>query len=316
MKTPSLRRLASHAAVLLPCALLLACSPAQAPASADEDQPPPAAGPLADAGTRSEAWKLDRMISCFSLADERARAVVARYLGWIGDRRNGPTGIERRVLGIEELPAAIVDRCSDEMHLANTGGPPMRELDGAARVYLAALRDLSMQILPLHRYYRRATYKDDGFAQGRALHGKVMEAARHFSRASDAFSLVLDRENERHLLDELAGLQDGATRYAGYYRLALAFDGRRLVRLLETDRFDAGEAQRQIDAFERIARSARAMQASDGSPVRELRFVNDKALAFLEAAKARALQAGGHKAGQDELLRAYHDMVEGISESR
>lgn len=316
MKTPSLRRVAGLAAPLVSFALLLACSPAQAPSGADEDLPPPPASQLADAGTGSEAWKLDRMISCFNNADERARTAVARYLGWVGDRRHGPTGIERHVRGIEELPAAVVDRCSDEMHLADTEGPPMRELDGAAQVYLAALRDLSMQILPLHRYYRRAAYKDDGFAQGRALHGKVMAAARQFARASDAFSLVLDRENERHLLAGLAGLQDGASLNVGYYRLALAFDGRRLVRLLEVDHFDAGEARRQIDAFERIASSARAMRTSDGSPVRGLRFVNDKALAFLEVAKARTVQPDGRQGSRDELLQAYHDLVEGIDNSK
>ncbi|HEU4851019.1 MAG TPA: DUF3829 domain-containing protein [Telluria sp.] len=309
MRTTATVRLA---ALLLACATLTACGRA---ATVGERDGTPVAE-LPPAPLRSEAWKLDRMITCYNDADERAHAAVSGYLAWIASAETGPSGRERHIGGIAELPAQVVDKCSDQMHLAHTEGPAMRELDGAARAYLAALRDLSMQILPLHRYYQGGVYKDDGFARGRALHAGLMESARQFERASETFSTVLDRENERHLLARLAELQDGDVRDAGYYRVALAFDGRRLVRLLESDAFSRDEAKRQIASFERIAGSAGTMKRPDGEPVPELRFVNDRAGAFLRAAKLRAGTARGDDGSRDHLLRAYRDLVEGINTSR
>ena len=322
MRTPFLMiRLSRHLLCLSACTVLLACSPQPALHVPSADLPPPS--PADSRPVRTEAWKLDRLISCYNDADERAHAAIAGYLGWVGDQNKGPTGLETRVPGIRELPAAVVDRCSDHLHIADTEGPRMRELDGTAHAYLAALRDLSMQILPLHRYYRREGHKDDGFAHGRALHGKVMEAAQRFAHASEAFSRQLDRENERHMLAQLADMQEGGLRNAGYYRLALMFDGRRLVRILDAEHFDVDEAQRQLAAFERIADSALATGSTGASQLRDPRLVHEKAVAFLKLARTRAGQEAARQGAawapsrdRDHLLRAYNDLADAINRSK
>lgn len=296
--------------------MLQACSRTEA-TPAPVAKVPPATASVHAIPVRSEAWKLDRLITCYNEADEPAHAAIAGYLAWIASADSGPSGREQHIGGIRELPAALVDRCSDQLHMAHTEGPALRELDGAARSYLASLRDLSMQILPLHRYYAGQAWQDDGFARGRALHGKLMESARQFAQASERFAAVLERENEHHLLAQMAELQEGGPRDAGYYRLALVFDGRRLVRLLEHDTFSPAEARRRIAAFERIAASAGAARRPDGSPVRELRQVSDRAGVFLAAAKVRAGAAPRTgDGGRDHLLRAYNELVEGVNGSK
>ena len=60
------------------------------------------------------------------------------------------------------------------------------ELDPLAENYLSALKNASLLVAQANQYYLRMDYKKDGFAEGMALHSKLLNAFEGFEQADDA----------------------------------------------------------------------------------------------------------------------------------
>lgn len=250
-------------------ALLSACSdkapeaPATTAAAASAPAPStprapqaPAAEPKAPEPAKAPdtvASKLEAYIECYNSVDTRAHDSIRRYASWIKDMKVGPTGKERLVYGLYTLSDSSVASCQKDVTAAAALTPAVANLDDAARAYVAALMPLNEKINEADKYYERQNYKDDKFAQGKAMHAPLAQAMKDFDAASSAFSKALDVENDKQLAAQLQRVEQAEGRKWQYWRMATMAEAKRLVQILSDDTFNVEEATTKMAAFEKAA---------------------------------------------------------------
>lgn len=117
------------------------------------------------------------------LMNRTLRAVESwnRYASWV-DLKKGPTGKERYIdYGLYSLYDV-----KDEIAKARAvvGKPPATpELDAAFERYMSSYEALAPLITVANGYYERKDYKSDKMEEGKALHAKLMPAAKAFLAA-------------------------------------------------------------------------------------------------------------------------------------
>jgi hypothetical protein len=176
------------------------------------------------------ASKLDPYIEhCINRFSRQVFSAQDRYRSWCNEN-TGPTGQERNVWGIFQVTGETT-RCAEAVQRAAVMSPSLPVIERAASQYVVALNSVVPMINQTYTYYSRQNYRDDGFAQGRQLHGPLIVALRQFSAAhralSDSVNDVQDRNNE--LL--LARIQNDPSRRLEYLVKLSLRTGKRLMRI-------------------------------------------------------------------------------------
>ncbi|MBN8938772.1 MAG: YiiG family protein [Rhizobiales bacterium] len=152
---------------------------AQTPAATSPSAAPPAS---VEAGGGDLQAAIGKSNAYTALMNRTLRAIQSwqRYRSWV-DMSRGPTGRERYIsYGLYSLydVAGEISRAE----AARGREPAMPELDETVGRYIQAYQDLAPLITRAERYYERKDYRDDGMAEGRDLHARMVPAAETFLR--------------------------------------------------------------------------------------------------------------------------------------
>jgi len=135
--------------------------------------------------------KIDAYIDCLNSLSSQAHMARSRYFQWVNPK-TGPTGNERFVYGIYEIPKNEAEECRAAVTKANALPPRDAKLEGAGEEFARAILTLDALVDDAHKYYEDKNYRDDKWAKGKALHPQLMAAFSTFSKADSALHSTLD----------------------------------------------------------------------------------------------------------------------------
>ncbi|MBS2016438.1 MAG: YiiG family protein [Deltaproteobacteria bacterium] len=135
--------------------------------------------------------KLDAYIDCLNAMSGPIHQSRSRYLSWV-DAKTGPTGKERFVLGVLDLPKNSAQECSAGLEKARALPPADPKLQAAGDDYAKAVMNLDQLIDDAFAYYDNKNFKDDKFAKGKLLHPQLMAAFSAFSKADTGLHSTVD----------------------------------------------------------------------------------------------------------------------------
>lgn len=316
-----------HPALALVLGLFLAaqlgaCSRDEPPA-AENSAPAAAAQEAAAPAKPAEApggldQKLGIYIDCYNDLDGRVHDSIRRYSSWIKDMQAGPTGKEVVVYGLYEIgPEQKLGNCRTQFDQA-AGMSPALALDGAGKAYMEALDQLQPLVSEAHRYYDRENYKDDQFAQGKALHPRLKAAMESFMAASGKFSDAIELENDKRLEAQMQRLEKEEGRQLPYLHMATMHEAKLLMRMLGEESFPADQAATRLAAYEKITDELLAQlkaQPAEGMSAHNWSFFSQASEDFRKAAKERVRRVRDqvpYSTGEQMMLKPGSDwMVEG-----
>jgi hypothetical protein len=261
-------RLTRASWVVLPALLaffLSACGDDKAPGDAAVSGETTATAAAASAGNEAQesraagsGKKLNLYISCYNSLDKRAHDSINYYAYWIDDMDVGPTGREKVVHGLYALNMDDIAKCQKDFGQAVRQKPELKELDAASKDYVAALSALGASIADIYPYYDRKDYKDDGFAKGKAAHAPLVKDMYAFMAASKTFAELLNAENDKELVAQLARIEKVEGRKIRYWNMALMLEAKQLADILGNEDFPVDVAVSRLESFEKVADEANA----------------------------------------------------------
>ncbi len=206
----------------------------------------------ADDALQAQVLKLNGYIDCYNSVDAMIHRGVTTYTKWMRDPKAGPTGKEDNAWGPGELADGVLGECRDKINAALAAKPALPELDTAARDYLASLEGLAPLLNAANTYYSRDSYKDDGLAEGRRMHGPLMQAYARFAAASEVFDQALDAQNDALTEQQIQRVEAAEGKSVPYYRLRISADAKAMVGVLTQDEFDVAKAEAQVAQFKTL----------------------------------------------------------------
>jgi hypothetical protein len=135
--------------------------------------------------------KLDAYVICLNTLSSPVHATRSRYFSWVNPK-TGPTGNERVILGLFDLPKDSAQKCTAGLAKAKLLPPPDAKLEAAGNEFARTVMDLDTLIDDVFTYYENRNFKDDKFAKGKAMHPRLMAAFAAFSRADTNLHTTLD----------------------------------------------------------------------------------------------------------------------------
>jgi hypothetical protein len=254
-----------------------------------------------------------------SLANRTLRAIDSwnRYTSWV-DLKRGPTGKERYITyGLYSLYDVKTE--IEKAQAAAGAQPSQPALDEAAKRYIAAYEELAPLITRAYRYYDRKDYRDDGAAEGRALHEKLVPAAEAFLRERAQFDMHLNAFKKEVDGRELAAIEAAEGRSARWQIRNIMINARAVMDLMPTNdhpvvdlkAFDVAlagyaGAVREMDEFKdrNNGSGVPMIESSAGSWLGSLRDFREK----LGKTKGD-VRRGGAASDANRLVSSYNMMV-------
>lgn len=176
------------------------------------------------------ASKLDPYIeSCLNRFSRQVFSAQDRYFQW-ADENVGPTGRERNVWGTFQV-TGDTSQCAMAVSRAALLQPSLPAIEGAATGYVTALNGVVPLINQAYTYYQRQNYRDDGFAQGRQMHGPLVVALRNFSAAHRALSENVNQVQDQNNEVLLARIQNDPSRRMEFLIKSALRTAKRLMRI-------------------------------------------------------------------------------------
>lgn len=254
---------------------------------APKSQPVAAASekPVAEDPTALLTAKVNYYIECFNHADGSVRDSAERYVSWIDNVATGPTGKERKVNTLGDIPAYKVESCTKAINQAVKAKPALPALDDAATKYLAELTTLTPLVSQANQYYSQEDYKDDGFAKGKEMHQPLMKAFKTFMNASDVYGAELEKESSALNAAQLAEIEKTEGRHLAYYRLALVSQGKDLTMLFDAESPNINDVTKAIDAYGALVAEATTSTANEQDKPIGWSIVLNRAETFLKDSK-------------------------------
>lgn len=303
---------------------LAACSkesntPAASTAAAPAGTPQPAAEPAKPQETAGGLdQKLSTYIECYNALDQRTHASIQRYASWVKNMDAGPTGAEKVVYGLYEVPAEQnIKKCQAEF-AGVAGISPSLPLDAVAKEYLEAMDKLRIVVSEAHTYYDRENYKDDQFAKGKEIHPRLKLAMEAFMASSDKISTGIEAENDKRLEAQMRRLEKEDGRKLPFLQMATMHEAKQLIRLISKDSFAAEEAGNHLATYEKITDellAALKTPQSDAVASSNWGRFADASEDFRKAAKERVRRVRDqvpYSTGEQAILKPGSDwMVEG-----
>ncbi|PIE19805.1 MAG: hypothetical protein CSA65_00995 [Proteobacteria bacterium] len=142
---------------------------------------------------RALARKLGKYIKCINTVANRVLGARSRYLSWVNEKK-GPTCKERRIYDVFHT-LYTVKACTRDLLLANSKKPSLPALRKAAVGFTLAVSKLKPLLDTAYLYYKKRRYKNDGCAQGKQLHPKLMAAWTETERYSREMRRLVDKHN-------------------------------------------------------------------------------------------------------------------------
>jgi hypothetical protein len=214
--------------LVLAAALAAILGPA-APAAA---QTPPAAPPGAQTvDLQATIAKFNAYVG-FLNRSQRAQEALERYASWV-NMQTGPTGHEHIIYGLYAPFDTTKEAAAASAAL--TQPPLMPDLDNAMRDYIAANAALSPILTEADSYYDRKDYMADGMAGGKALHARIVPAAKAYTEARSRVDALFAIEKAKVDTLELAAIEAREGRDANWQVKNVMIDARNVVDLLPTN---------------------------------------------------------------------------------
>jgi len=139
--------------------------------------------------------KLAPIIDCINRSDVRLQQNFDRYRWMLNNMKNrGETSMSGG--GFEDGDSRLANalKCADDFDQAVKASPQIEDLDRAASDYATAIRALAPLGVETDRYYNQNDYKDDKWAKGRELDGKLQPLIEKLEQASDGLHAGVKRE--------------------------------------------------------------------------------------------------------------------------
>lgn len=210
----------------------------------------------ANTGAGESGEKVNVYVSCYNKIDKSTYSSINRYFSWIKNPEAGPTGQENVVYGLYPLNADEAAQCQERFAEAARQKPALEQLDAAGKNYADAVVALNVSVAAIYPYYDREDYKDDGFAKGKATHAALLKDMRAFMAASETFSRLLDEENSKVLVRQLAEVEKMEGRKSRYWRMSVMMEAKQVADLMSEEDFPVDAATKRLTAFEKAADEA------------------------------------------------------------
>jgi hypothetical protein len=178
----------------------------------------------ADAATGK---KLDAAIACLNRLSERAYDSRSRYVDWAGDKpqmKKKP----RNVLGLYTIYET--DDCAKGVSEAASATPGNVPLEEASAAYVKSVQTLEPLLKEADDYYEQENYKDDKFAKGKEMHGKLLAAWADFSASDTKLREVVEVIGDERQKAELALVEKSEGRSAKFHVMNTFLHAKALVR--------------------------------------------------------------------------------------
>ena len=197
--------------------------------------------------------KINVYVACLNNLDPVVRRSRDSYFEWV-DPEKGPTGKEKRVGGVSEVlrESTYGFECFKRdggLDAVDRISVPLEDLDRAGGAYRKAALEVLEVTKTARAYYEHGDYKDDGFAQGKELHGSLVETFRQFDRASAELSAALQEVQDRLAEEDLAELERSEGKKAHWHHGTVMQKAKLLVRAVTADPVDRESVTAAGEAF-------------------------------------------------------------------
>lgn len=254
--------------------------------------------------------KMGIYIECYNDMDSTIYTSIKSYSAWLADPRTGPTGKEQYVSGIIDIDVPY-NKCQKNITAVSALKPELAPIDKLAVPYINSVIDMKKIISKMNKYYQQQDYKDDNFAQGKALHAEFLKALTTFEPASEAFSAAIHEVNNRRQEEQLKKIEEQEGKSANYYSLSIMLNSKKINQMLEPDKFDTDSAMKQVKALGEQIEQLKSKLAE--AQMSNTTFV-DAAEQYLLAAKNRVRRVRDNTPlddGEAVLMRSAPQMVDG-----
>jgi Protein of unknown function (DUF3829) len=192
--------------------------------------------------------KLNAYVNCFNATSSNVHRSEDRYTMWVKNTKTGPTGKESLVYGLYQITEYDIKKCTPLPAMA-AKAPALPGLDAAAIAYAKAFDDVAPKINDAHKYYERSDYKDDKFAKAKAMHSALWSGFEAFDKASETFSVEIDKVNSVHQEEELTRLEKEVGKKLLWHKMTAGKKAKQILKFMGKDTFDVKEAERLVSEF-------------------------------------------------------------------
>ncbi|MCM7822672.1 YiiG family protein [Enterobacter hormaechei] len=215
--------------------------------------------------------KIDIYASCFNEIDNTIYESTDRYVSWLSDYINGPTGKEVEINGTYPIDYDI-SMCEADVARAQKMLPGIKAMDDIAGKYIASAKQIIPLINEMNDYYQGNNYKNDHFKKGKNLHKRFVLVFDEFEKESKEYSTNLREINTQRQLMQLKDIEVKEGESFNYYALLMIVNNKEFNHLAENDIFDTDQAALQIKKLEGIVLKLREKE-QDGLKGGEARVV-------------------------------------------
>lgn len=254
--------------------------PTEAPVAKAEAKPETPAQPVVDEQAVFDE-KMDVYIKCYNKLQIPVQRSLARYVDWLKDFKQGPTGEERTVYGIYGISESNLAECEKGVKSAVALTPALQPIDGVAVSYIDAAVALGNTINEMDKYYTQENYKDDAFAKGKTLHQTFLKNLEAFEPVAESYHAAIQEINDKRQLAELKNIEEREGKTFHYYSLAVMISAKQINNLISQEKFDVDAAMKKVSELETLV--AQAKEADKGGM--NFSFINSAGQYQLEAKK-------------------------------
>ena len=144
------------------------------------------------------------------------------------------------------------DDCYKAVDEAGKVAPKLADLEEGGAGYVGALRTLAPLMAEADQYYRQEDWKDDGFAKGKDLNGKIVAAFDGFVKARRQLHQTIDKYNDQILARALARIEKEEGRSLHYYSRRIMNDASALLDLGLDPAADPAKVRDAIEAYKNV----------------------------------------------------------------
>lgn len=218
--------------------------------------------------------KLDAYVKCINTMSSPVHSTRHRYFSWV-DPKTGPTGKERFVYGLYDIPKNQAEKCAADVAKAKTMTPPQPALEAAADQFSASLTALDGIVDQAYTYYENKNYKDDKFAKGKTLHPQLMSAFSAFSKADTALHTELDNVTKPLAQRTLARIEKDEGKKHRWHRRNVLIKARELIEagdpIGDDDDIDPKQYDTAYTAFETAVTDLDTYHQANGKDLEDRR---------------------------------------------
>jgi hypothetical protein len=263
--------------------------------------PPPAPAQDADKAT---GQKLEAAIACINRLSERAYDSRARYTDWAGDKakmKNKP----RNVLGLYTIYET--DDCAKGVAESKAATPAHADLESTSEAYVKAVQALEPLLKEADDYYEQENYKDDKFAKGKEMHGKLLAAWEDFKKADQSLRAVVAKISDERQSKELARIEKEEGRTARFHIMNTFLKAKAVVAAetdIEMQKMDLAKVKDLLAAYETSVKDLEAFAEGQGNGKIDSFFVNNakEVLVTAKALMRRVRDKEGFSTGDKMML--------------